>query len=116
MNPQRLASIDVANDLQKTGWIMEVLTLIELVNACFEMYKNCWNSPKTAKRYLQANYFNDEFSPTVFRPACRQVRRAARQRGENLTEDQIQQIAKATLLKAMNSSDEVVTACFIPDV
>ena len=103
----------VADDLVKAEIIGTIVLAIELVNGVYELYKNCWPDASKAKAYLADNYSGGVFSKRVMRPACRQVIRAARAKGMELTDDQIEEVAKATLLKAMSADDGVVAACYV---
>lgn len=116
MNEQNIASAQVATELQKTEVFAEILIGIELINAIYELYKNCYPSAAEAKAYLSGNYADGEFSKQVMRPAIRQAIRAARQKQLDLSDEQIEQVAKATLMKAMNADDNVVAACYSSQV
>lgn len=111
---QHAFATDVANDLQKTDLfgIDDALVIIELVYYSTELFKTCFPNPQQAKTYLTSNYNGGEFAPNVMRPAVRQVRRGARKQSLDLTDEQIEATAKATLLRAMNAGDNVVTACY----
>lgn len=108
----RTQAEEVSTDLQRAGILIEALTLVELVYYCFELYKECHPDPKSAKYYLQSEYDGTEFSNRVMRPAVRQVRRAAREKQIDMSDDDMEKVATATLLKAMNADDAVVTACY----
>lgn len=109
----KAAVAEVANELHKAGIIGEILLGLELVNAVYALYKNCWPKAAEVKAYLADNYSGGMFSKRVMRPACRQVMRAARAKQVELTDEQVEEVAKATLLKAMNADDSVVAACYV---
>ena len=116
MSDQQTSVAEVVDELQKTGIFTEILVGIELINAVYGLYKSCFPSAADVKAYLSGNYSDGEFSAGVMRPAIRRVRQAARKQRVELTDEQIEQVAKATLMKAMNADDNVVAACYSSQV
>jgi len=103
---------EVAEDLHKTGILTEILIGAELIYYIYKLFTMCYPSQESAKSYLRGEYDGENFSKRVMRPAVRQTMKAARHKRVELTDEQIEAVAKASLLKAMNADDNVVAACY----
>jgi hypothetical protein len=107
----RAVSEEVAGEL-KTKLLMESLILVELVYYSYLLFQKCHSDKAAVREHLASEYVNGEFSRKVLRPAVRQVRQEARRRLLEMTDDEMELVAKTMLLKAMSAEDDVVQACY----
>lgn len=107
----RKVSEETVSEIQKTGFLMESLILIEIVYYTFRLFQMCHPDPTSAKAYLESEYDPDsnEFSAKVMHPATARVIRGARKKGHHLGYSDAEIVAREMLLKVMRSEDSVVS-------
>lgn len=110
---QRQTAEAVATELQKTGIISELTIGIEIIYQLYELYKFCYPDKHSAAAYLATEYNGTDFSRRVMKPAIRRTLQSVRKNNLEVTDDQIEEIAKQSLLGVMNAGSDVVTACYV---
>lgn len=112
MNTRDMASAVADNVSEELKTEFGVLSIISLISTLYGLWKMCYPDHASVKTYLQGEYNGSEFSKRVMVPAMHNARRAARKENLNMTNEQLEEVAKASLLHAMEADDDVVAACY----
>ncbi len=91
---------------------IEILVLIEIVYYAFLLWKSCHGSSQPPGEYLATERTRSgDFTPYIIKHAARHMKRAARYKGQHLTDEQLQTLTVAALSHVAAADAATVAAC-----